>query len=255
VNVDLAAATTRGIAVATTPGKNANAVAELTLAFTIMLARRVPDAMRYVDAGGEFGKDNFEGVAWFGRELRGRTIGLIGYGRVGSRVAQMAYSLGMRVLVHDPYVDAALIQERGATAVSLDYLLAESDVVSLHVRATPENRRLLGRSAVEKMKPGCLLVNTARDVLVDEDAVYEGLTSGRLGGAAFDVLSPQERGHQHRLLRLPNVVVVPHIGGSTGETLDNGCRMAVAEIQRFDRGESLASVANRAALAATPPTR
>lgn len=244
VNVDVAAATARGILVTTTPGKNADAVAELTLAFMIMLARRIPPAMRYVDGGGEFGKDNFEGVNWLGYELAGRTAGLIGCGRVGSRVGQLARTMRMRVLAYDPYVGDDLIRGIGATPAPIEDLLQQSDFVSLHVRASPETRHMIGRRAFGAMKQGSFFINTSRDILVDEDALYHALASGHLAGAAFDVLSPSNAGQRHRILDFPNVVVVAHIGGATVETLEKGCQMAVSEIERFSRQDPLAYVVN-----------
>ena len=256
VNVDVGAATRHGIPVVITPGKNAQAVTELTFALMTMLARRIPAVTRYLEGGGALARDNYEGAMWFGHELRGRTLGLVGFGQVGSRVASLALAWGMRVLVHDPFVDDTAVRAAGAEPVELRALIEESDFISLHARASAENRGIIGREQFARMKPGVIFVNTARDTLVDEDALYDALHSGQVGGAGLDLVRPPradeplELGRRHRLLDHPNVVLVAHIGGSTGETLLRGGEMAAAEIARFAAGDPLVNVANRAALEA-----
>ncbi len=250
VNVDLAAATERGIPVVTTPGKNADAVADLAIGFMVMLARRLPEVVRHVEAGGIFGHDNYEGSRWFGHDLAGKTLGLIGFGQVGSRVARRAVAFGMHVVVHDPFVPAAAIAGAGADPVDLETLIASADVVSLHARASADNRHLIGGPEVARMKPGSLLINTARDTLVDEEALAEGLASGRLAGAALDLVSPSPPTGRHPLLAFPNVIITTHIGGATFETLQHAAEMIAAEIERLEAGEPLLNVANRAGLEA-----
>ena len=255
VNVDVAAATARGIPVVTTPGKNADAVAELTIAFLVMLARRLPEVMRHVEGGGEFAHDNYEGARWFGHDLAGKVLGLVGYGQVGRRVALRALAFRMRVVAFDPFVDPASLVADGVEPVDLASLLGRSDLISLHARATASNTHLIGPDEVARMKVGACVVNTARDSLLDEDAILAGLRSGRLGGLAVDVISPSPAVGRHPLLDHSNVVVTTHIGGATYETLRHGGEMAAAEIERFLRGEPLHSVADRAALesSAMPP--
>jgi D-3-phosphoglycerate dehydrogenase len=248
VNVDVGAATAAGIPVVTTPGKNAVAVAELTIACMVMLARRIPEVVRHAAAGGELFVDNYEGAHWFGHDLAGHTLGLIGFGAIGSRVAARALAFQMTVVAHDPFVAAEVIAATGCEPVSLDELLDRSDVVSLHARATADNAGLLGREQLGRMRPGSWLINTARDTLVDESALDDALASGHLAGAALDVASPSPGGTRHRLLAHPNVMLLPHIGGATIETLANGGRMAAEEIERFARGLPLRNVADRAAL-------
>lgn len=254
VNVDVAAATQRHIPVVTTPGKNAQAVTELAIALMIMLARRLPENIRYLEGGGDLGRDNFEGARWFGHDLEGRTLGVIGFGQVGRRIVRLALTFGMRVLVFDPFVMPSAISEAGGEPAALDALLAGSDIVSLHARITPDNHGMIGRDQLALMKPGALLINTARDGLVDEDALYEALRSGHLGGAGLDLVRPADLsvpvqlGRRHRLLEFPNVVIVSHIGGSTWETLLHGGEMAASEIERFSRGEPFRNLANPAAL-------
>jgi D-3-phosphoglycerate dehydrogenase len=250
VNVDLEAASERGIPVVTTPGKNAEGVAELTIAFLVMIARRLPEAIRHVESGGEFCHDNYEGSRYFGHDLAGHTLGLIGFGQVGRRVAARGRAFGMQVLVSDPYVEPAAIEEVGAEPVDLATLLARSDFVSLHARLTPETRGLFGRREFEAMREGSYFVNTARAELIDEGGLFEALASGRVLGAALDIATPSPAVGRHRLLTFPNVIIVPHIGGSSYETLLHGGEMAAAEIERYLAGQPLLNVANRAALAA-----
>ena len=251
VNVDVAAATARGIPVVTTPGKNAVAVAELTIGFLVMLARRLPEVVRHVESGGEFAHDNYEGARWFGHDLAGKTLGLVGFGQVGRRVAARARAFEMRVVAHDPFVAREAVIAEGVEPVDLDDLLATSDAVSLHARATADNAGLIGRAEVARMKRGVLLVNTARLSLVDEAALADGLRTGQLGGLAVDVVSPSPDVGRHPLLAFPNVIVTTHIGGATIETLQHGGEMAVADIERFLHGEPLRNVADRAALGPT----
>jgi len=250
VNIDVQAATERGIPIVTTPGKNADAVADLTLGLMIALARRLPDATRFIDSGAEFGHDNYEGAKWFGHDLAGHTLGLIGYGQVGHRVAQRAVAFGLRLLVYDPYVAPEAIRSMHAEPCDLGQLLADSDFVSLHARLTPDSRDLLGAAEFAAMRPGAYLINTARHELVDEAALEAAMAAGRLGGLALDVATPSPAVGRHPLLAYPNVVILPHLGGSTAETLHHGGEMAAADIDRFRAGLPMQNVANRAALAA-----
>jgi D-3-phosphoglycerate dehydrogenase / 2-oxoglutarate reductase len=248
VNVDVEALTKRGLPLVTTPGKNAEAVADLTLAFLVMLARGLPGAQRFLAAGNET-RDNFDGARFLGRDLRGHVLGLVGFGQVGRRVAERAQSFGTSVLVYDPYVEIGGAYEHVAT---LRELLERADFVSLHARATPETENLIDAAALAAMKPGALLVNTARETLVDEAALDEALASGHLGGAALDVLrdAPDRRGRPPALLRHENVVLTPHVGGATHETLLQGAEMIAAQVARFASGGRLEHVVNPRAAAA-----
>jgi D-3-phosphoglycerate dehydrogenase / 2-oxoglutarate reductase len=249
VNVDIAAASERGLPVVITPGKNADAVAEQTLAFLVMLARRFPYAQGFLLDGNAAGESNFEGAQFFGHELGGHTLGLVGYGNVGRRVARCALAFDMAVLVFDPYLDA-----NGGNGleqvVDLGSLLERSDFVSLHARATAENENLFDHEAFARMKRGSCFVNTARETLVDEDALDEALSSGHLSGAALDLVRPRPGGGRHPLLRHRNVVITPHIGGATYETLLRGATMVLREIERLAAGEPLVNVINREAVEA-----
>ncbi|HZQ49912.1 MAG TPA: NAD(P)-dependent oxidoreductase [Candidatus Dormibacteraeota bacterium] len=247
VNVDVKAASARGIPVVNTPGKNADAVADQALAFMVMLARGFPRAQGFLLEGNRLGESAYEGAQFLGHELGGHVLGLVGYGNVGRRVARRALAFGMAVIVYDPYVqsiDIAGVRE----ASSLAALLEQADFVSLHVRASAKTENLMGRAEFGAMKPGAWFLNTARETLVDEAALDAALSSGRLAGAALDVVRPHSAGGRHPLLRHPNVVITPHIGGATHETLLRGVTMVAAEIERFDAGERLVNVVNRAAV-------
>lgn len=247
VNVDVEAVTARGLPLVNTPGKNAEAVADLTLAFIVALARRLPSAQQFLADGNQV-RDNWEGKRFMGRDLRGLTLGIVGYGQVGQRVAVRAKAFGMTLLAYDPHVEAPDVEQ-----VTLDELLARADVVSLHARATAENEHMMDERAFATMKPGSLLINTARETLLDEDALDAALESGRLAGAALDVFAPRRPGERPRLLSHENVLITPHLGGATYETLRQGAEMLADEITRWAAGEPLVNVANRVAVTAAEP--
>lgn len=242
VNVDVAAATELGIPVVNTPGKNAEAVAELTIAFALLLIRGVPRASRHLLDGGGFAESVFEGREFFGREAQGLTMGLVGLGHVGREVARRARALGFTVLAHDPQPPRSPLPDIGL--VPLEELLRRSDVVSLHARLTPENRRMFSRDQFARMRRGACFINTARESLVDEQALRHALEQGRLSGAALDVLERVPEQDQHPLLSMPNVFITPHIGGATAETLARGAQRAVAAVVDLLAGRVPANVVN-----------
>jgi D-3-phosphoglycerate dehydrogenase / 2-oxoglutarate reductase len=240
VNVDLHAAAGLGVAVSATPGKNAASVADLTLCFVIMLLRRVLPAARHLRAEASAGRteidSTFSGADWMAREPRGRVLGLVGFGSIGRLVADQARALGMRVLAHDPYADVRALDPLTEPA-DLATLLRTSDIVSLHARATAANRGLLGPAELAAMKPGGYLINTARESLLDEEALLAALDSGHLAGAALDVYEPA--GRWPRLALRDDVILTPHIGGATGETRLRGARMVAEDVRRFLAGQPL----------------
>jgi len=209
-NIDLEAATRRGVLVMNTPGGNAVSVAEHTFALLLALARRVPAADQSTRAG-EWRKSEFAGF-----ELKGKTLGLVGLGRIGQEVARRALAFEMQVLAHDPFVAAALGRDLGVELVALEELLGRADFVSLHVTLTPETQHLLNRERLAQCKRGVRILNTARGELIDEAALADALQSGQAAGAALDVFAG-EPPRDSPLLRLPNVIATPHIGGSTAE--------------------------------------
>lgn len=252
VNVDVAAATDRGIPVVSTPGKNAEAVAELTIAFALLLIRAVPRASRHLIDGGGFAGSVFDGREFFGREAPSLTMGLVGLGHVGREVARRARALGFTVAGYDPQPPVALA---GVDLVTLETLLERSDVVSLHARLTPENRHMFSWDAFARMRRGSYFINTARESLVDEAALNRALDEGILGGAALDVLERTPRGDRHHLLDRPDVFVTPHIGGATAETLARGARRAVAAVADLMAGRALSEVVNPQVLRAESGAR
>lgn len=230
VNVDVDALKRLGIPLFTTPGKNAEAVADLTVALLVMLARGLPTAQRFLSEGGVL-KDNWEGARFIGHDLRRHELGLVGYGQIGRRVAKRATAFGMQVLAFDPFVDG--VDDPGVEYVpEFAELLRRSDFISLHARATKDNDKLFNAHVIGMMREGSCLVNTARDSLIDEDALDQALSSGHLSGVALDVFRPQSTSGRHPLLRHPNVILTPHIGGATEETLLQGAEMITAEIER-----------------------
>ncbi len=209
-NIDLAAASARGVIVVNSPLAASIAVAEHTLALMLALARAIPMA----DGGikrGEWLKSKLMGV-----ELYGKTLGLLGVGRIGAAVADRAAAFGMAVLAYDPYLTPEQIGQRGATAASFDEVLAEADFVSTHLPLTPETRGMLGSAAFGKMKPGAHLIAAARGGVVDEDALLAALESGQVAGAALDVFATEPVGDSP-LAKHPRVVCTPHIGAQTEE--------------------------------------
>jgi D-3-phosphoglycerate dehydrogenase len=208
--IDVVAAKERGVEVMNVPGANSIAVAELTFGLLLSLFRRLPEADASLRRG-EWLKSKL-----MGRELRGKTIGIVGMGKIGRAVAQRAIAFEMRCLAHDPLVPAEAVRAAGAEPVGLDALLAQSDVVSLHVPVTADTKTMIDAKRIATMKHGAVLVNAARGDLVDENALLATLQSGQLAGAALDVFSTEPPGASP-LLSLPNVVASPHIGASTRE--------------------------------------
>jgi D-3-phosphoglycerate dehydrogenase len=235
VNVDVAAASRRGIPVTNAPGRNAQAVAELTIAFALMLVRGVSASARYLVDGGQLAENTYEGSEFIGAEAASTTLGLVGLGNVGREVAARGQALGFTMLGYDPVRPATV--PPGVTMVTLDDLLSHSGLISLHARATPDNRHLLGAAAFARMPRGSFFINTARESLVDEEALAAALASGTLAGAALDVVKRRPAGDRHPLLDLPNVIITPHIGGATRETLRRGAEMTASAVARLASGE------------------
>ena len=216
--VDLAAATARGVVVTVTPGANAVAVAELALGLIFALARQIPALDRAVRAGG-----------WpraHGLELTGKTLGIVGLGAIGRHLAQRGLGVGLAVVGHDPLVDDAAMAAMGVTRLPLPDLLAQSDIVSLHLPLTGSTHHLIDAAALAKMKPGALLVNTARGGLIDEAAALAALGSGRLGGLALDAYEV-EPPVGSALFQYDNVIATPHTGAHTAEATAKMAAMAV----------------------------
>ena len=230
--VDVAACTQRGVLVTNTPGANANAVAELTLGLILSLARRIPQAASRVGAERVWGEARHTGV-----ELKGKTLGLIGIGQVGSRLTKIALVMGMKVLAHDPGLKNEEIKARGARPTRYDTLLSRADFITLHAPLTPKTHHLIDRQAISKMKKGAFLVNAARGPLVDEAALARALKSGRIGGAALDVLEGEPPDPESAIFGAPNLILTPHMAGSTHECLEAIATWAGADIARVLSGK------------------
>jgi len=224
-SLDLPAATARRVLVTNTPGMSMHAVAELTFGLALALYRRIPAIDGWMRHG-----------AWpqdLGRELHGKTLGIVGLGAIGRRVAEIGRAFGMVVTAWGRRLTAADSDTAGVTALPLADLMATSDVVSIHVRSTAETRGLINRELIERMKPNAVLINTARAAIVDEDALHAALASGRLGGAGLDVFGEEPLSPDHRWATLPNVVLTSHRGWTTHETLDRFLAGAVDNALAF----------------------
>ncbi|MEU6857567.1 2-hydroxyacid dehydrogenase [Glycomyces sp. NPDC046736] len=236
VNVNLAAAAKRGVAVSSAPGRNATATAEHTIALTLAAMRRIPQV--HADLAGGTWRGDYYRYDSVGLELEGRTVGLIGYGAIGSRVARVAAGFGANVVVSDPYVDPETLKGI-AEAVELPELLERSQVVSMHARLTPETTGMIGAAQIAAMPRGAVLVNCARGALVDYEAVCDALDSGHLFAAAFDVFPTEPIPAASRLLRTEGIVMTPHLAGASRETAHNAAAITAAEVARFLAGEPL----------------
>lgn len=238
-NIDLEAATRAGIVVTFAPGASANAVAELTLGLMLALARRIPQAVADTRRGG-WNRHDF-----LGRELAGRTLGIVGCGMIGRETARKAGALGMRLIGYDPHVDPAdpALVGLGLQLAPLDELLRAADFVSCHLPQTPQTRGLFDARRFSSMRQGAFFVNTARGGIVDEDALADALASGHLGGAALDVRSvePPVSG---RLEQLPDVIATPHIGAFTEEAQDQVLRRVCEDVRAVLEGRPARSAAN-----------
>lgn len=211
-NVNLPAATKRGICVINSPEGNTIAAAEHTWSMLLALARQIPQAHFKLAGQGKWDRKSFMGT-----EMAGKTLGVVGFGRIGRRVAQYARGMDMNVIAYDPFVTKAQVSKTGAKLADLDELLRESDLLTLHMPATKETTNLLGAEALAKTKKGVLIANVARGELIDEAALYAACKSGHVGGAALDVFRQEPPQWDNPLLALPNVITTPHLGASTKE--------------------------------------
>ena len=219
--IDVEAATRAGVMIVNAPTGNTIAAAEHTMALMLALLRRVPDADASVRKG------EWERSRYTGRELRGKTLGIIGLGKIGRAVARRAAGFEMRVIASDPYLTEEQAAEAGAKLVGMAELLHRSDVITVHTPLTAHTRHLLGRPQLEATKPGAFVLNVARGGIVDEDALADALVSGQIAGAAVDVFSTEPMAPDNPLRAAPNLVLTPHLGASTAEAQDRvGLEMA-----------------------------
>ncbi len=239
VNIDLDAARRRGIPVVNTPGRNAGAVAEFTIGMILSQTRLITQGHMALAVSGTWRGDLYRADTT-GRELAEMTVGVIGYGHIGTRVVRHLKSFECRILVNDPYVQLSPADlDDGVRQVSLDGVLAEADIVTMHPRVTPETVGMIGARQFTAMKDGAYFINTARGPLVDYDALHRALISGKLRGAGIETFAIEPVPGDWPLLKLPNVTLTPHIAGASLKTVTTAADMLAEEVRRFLNGEPL----------------
>lgn len=242
VNVDLERASEEGIPVVYAPGRNRHAVADLTLAFMLNLARQViPLHQRLVS--GDYNPDSIQGLLVGlhdarGYELGSTRVGLVGLGAIGREVARRLTAFGAQTAAYDPLAEERTFADHGVDRIDIDTLFAESDIVSLHCPAIPATRGIASAARIASMKEGAVLINTARHSLVDEPALLDALKTGRLRGAGLDVFRTEPPLPDDPFLRLPNVIATPHVGGATQDVVRHQSGMVAADLDRILRGQT-----------------
>ncbi|MER8828962.1 2-hydroxyacid dehydrogenase [Mesorhizobium sp. M0938] len=235
INIDMAAAKAHGIMVVNVPGRNASAVAEFAIGAILAETRLIRvghEALRK----GEWRGDLYRADRT-GRELNEMTVGVIGYGNIGTKVVRLLRAFGCRILVTDPYVQLSADDRNGGVElVALDELLSRSDVITLHPRVTEETRGMIDRETIARMKPGVVFINTARGPLVDYDALYEALVSGQIASAMLETFAVEPVPADWPLLQLPNVTLTPHIAGASVRTVTYAAEQAAEEVRRYIAG-------------------
>jgi D-3-phosphoglycerate dehydrogenase len=244
--IDLEAATERGIAVINTPGRNASGVAELTLGLMLAAARRIAELDRYV-RGRHWDSPTTPYREFRGTELGGKTVGIIGLGAIGRRVADLCNAFGMNVIGHDPFVSPAQAAKVNVIWVELAALLETADFVTLHAPPADDGSFLLDAERITAMKSGAILVNTASAELVDETALVDALATGKLSAAGIDIFPTHPVDPSNPLLDLPNVVLTPHIGGATEDTILRHSAAITGDLIRFNRREKPVNMVNHEA--------
>jgi len=242
-HVDIEAATEHGVLVVNTPARNAIAVAELTVGLMLALVRNIPAAHQMVRSGGWVDPT----ASYFllrGTELAGKTIGIIGFGAIGQQTAKRLKAFEASILVYDPYADPEEIKGMGARPLELDKLVEQSDFITLHCPTLPETIGLISAQRIALMKPTAYLVNTASAAIVDREAIAQALREGHIAGAAFDVYETWPVQPDDPLLKLDNVILAPHIGGATDETVVRHSQMMADDIERFSKGQRPKNVLN-----------
>lgn len=241
-NIDVAAATARGIRVGNTPDVLTEATADMALCLLLAAARRVMEGDRFIREGRW---KTWDPLGLLGLDIKGKTLGIVGMGRIGYAVAKrLSGGWGCRILYHGRRANRAAEEQLGAERRELDDLLAQSDFVSVHLPATEHTMGMFGQEVFSKMKRGSIFINTARGELHDSDALYRALESGHLFSAGLDVTNPEPLAPDHRLLTLPNVVIAPHIGSATLETRSAMAVMAAENILAALTGAPMPSCVN-----------
>jgi glyoxylate reductase len=239
-NIDVPAATARRIPVGNTPDVLTDATADFAFALMMGVARRIPEAERYVHAGKW---KTWGPMTLLGVDIQGATLGLVGFGRIGQTVARRARGFDMRVIFYDPG-EETLYPDLNATPVDFETLLEESDFISLHTPLTPDTRHLIDSEAFSKMKPNAVLINTARGPVVDPEALYEALKAKQIFGAGLDVTDPEPLPMDSPLLELDNIVIVPHIASASKTSREKMSWMAAQNLIAGLKGERLPNCVN-----------
>lgn len=232
-NIDVSAASQQGIVICYSPEENAVSVAEHVFGLLLSLARKIPAADRSVKNGG------WDRKKYHGYELMGKTLGILGLGKIGLRVALRAKAFGMRILAHDAFLSATNlpVTESGAILVSLDELLTQADFLTIHLPLTKETKGLLNGQAFQKMKPTSFLINTSRGEVLVEDDLYQALKKGKIAGAALDVREEEPPAKQSPLHTLDNVILTPHTAGLTYEAQEKVVAAVAEDVDRVLRGQ------------------
>lgn len=241
-SIDIAAATARGIPVTSTPAANAQAVAEMALGAIFALARNVVQGHLTVTSG--------DWTRRRGREIAGSTLGIVGFGQIGQRLARMAQGVGMIVIAHDPFTPTQVASDMGVTLTGLAEVLAQADHVSLHLAGGADTHHLINAKAIAAMKPEAVLLNFARGTIVETGALAAALTDGHLSGAAIDAYEVEPPDLSDPIFTCPNVLFSPHSGADTAEALLRMGEMVFEDIQSLERGELPERTLNRGALGA-----
>jgi D-3-phosphoglycerate dehydrogenase len=234
--VDIEAATKRGITVATTPGANAESVADLTIGLMVAVARKIPLLDLEVRSG--------EWPRYMGFEIFQKNLGIIGLGVIGKKVAARAKGFSMKIRVYDPFADQGFIDQNGLIKTSLDELWRESDVISLHAPLTDDTREIVNAASIQQMKHGVFVINTARYELCDEKALLKGLTDGKIGGLGLDVYA-EEPPAGHPLFQYKNVVLSPHAGAHTFDARNRMAEIAVTNMIDVLLGKPCLNIVNQ----------
>jgi D-3-phosphoglycerate dehydrogenase len=237
-NIDLKAATDNNIVVTSAPHTNAESVADFTIGLILSVARHIPQAHFSTKHG------KWEAPRFIGNEVYGKTIGIIGLGEIGYRVARRAMGFSMQILAYDPYISFEKAKETSARVVDLETLLRESDFVTLHVPLTDETRGMIGKKELHLMKKTAYLINMSRGTVVDENSLYDALKEGKITGAAIDVYSREPPSKDFPLFELDNVVVTPHIAAYTREAMSRMDETVAEDIVKFFKGEEPKHIAN-----------
>lgn len=260
VNIDIQTARERNIPVIYTPGRNSDCTAEFTIGMMMSIARKIPMAYKalkdgyYIEENKPelYTKDGLKrDVTWSlgggspyvifkGDQLKGKILGLLGYGSIGKRVAEIAKAIGMYIYVYDPYISEIEIDNNNQKKVSWEELISQSDFISSHMKVTPETTGLLGEKEFKKMKNTAYVINTSRGAVIDEKALIHALRNKEIAGAALDVFEIEPLYKEHPFIKeLDNIVITPHLGGATYDAIENHSKMIVKDVERFINKERL----------------